>query len=46
MFASGVVLVVYGLLRRRVFAIAAGLGAIWRPYSSEFSPLATLKRRE
>jgi hypothetical protein len=34
-FASGVLLVVYGLLRRRRLAIAAGLGAIWVDQRSE-----------
>jgi hypothetical protein len=36
LFASGVVLVIYGLLRRRVFTIAAGLGAIFLDQRSEF----------
>jgi len=35
LFASGVVILIYGLLRRRVLAIAAGLGAIWLDQRSE-----------
>jgi hypothetical protein len=35
LFTSGVLLLVYGLLRRRGLAIAAGLGAIWLDQRSE-----------
>ena len=36
LFTAGVLLFVYGLLRRRGLAIAAGLGAIWLDQRSEF----------
>jgi hypothetical protein len=36
LFLSGFILIVYGLLRRRVLAVAAGLGAIWLDQRSEF----------
>ena len=35
LFATGVLLVVYGLFRRRLLAAAAGLGAIWLDQRSE-----------
>ena len=34
-FASGVILIVYGLKRRRKLAVAAGLAAIWVDQRSE-----------
>ena len=34
-FSVGVVLVVYGLIRRRLFLVAAGLGSIWLDQRSE-----------
>jgi hypothetical protein len=34
-FLAGAVLLAYGLLRRRVLAAAAGLGAIWLDQRSE-----------
>jgi hypothetical protein len=36
LFTAGVLVLVYGLLRRRGLAIAAGLGAIWLDQRSEF----------
>jgi hypothetical protein len=36
LFTAGVLLLVYGLLRRRGLAIAAGLGTIWLDQRSEF----------
>jgi hypothetical protein len=36
LFTAGVLLLVYGLFRRRGLAIAAGLGAIWLDQRSEF----------
>jgi hypothetical protein len=36
LFTAGVLLLAYGLLRRRGLAIAAGLGAIWIDQRSEF----------
>jgi hypothetical protein len=36
LFLSGFVLIVYGLFRRRVFGVAAGLGAIWLDQRSAF----------
>jgi hypothetical protein len=36
LFTLGVLVLVYGLLRRRRLAIAAGLGAIWVDQRSEF----------
>jgi hypothetical protein len=41
LFTSGVLLLVYGLLRRRGLAIAAGLGAIWLDQRSEFGRALT-----
>jgi hypothetical protein len=35
LFAAGVLLVVYGLVRRKALAAAAGLGAIWLDQRSE-----------
>jgi hypothetical protein len=43
LFTAGVVLLAYGLLRRRGLAIAVGLGAIWLDQRSEFG--RALKRR-
>ena len=34
-FSVGVVLVVYGLVRRRLMLVAAGLGAIWLDQRSD-----------
>jgi hypothetical protein len=34
-FSVGVVLVVYGLVRRRLILVAAGLGAIWLDQRSD-----------
>lgn len=34
-FSVGVVLVVYGLIRRRLLLVAAGLGSIWVDQRSE-----------
>jgi hypothetical protein len=39
LFASGVLLFGYGLLRRRVFAVLAGLAAIWLDQRSELRSL-------
>jgi hypothetical protein len=44
-FASGVLLVVYGLVRRRVLAIAAGLCAIWLDQRSELGRSAKERAR-
>ena len=35
LFTSGAILLVYGLLRRRKLAVAAGMGAIWLDQRSE-----------
>jgi hypothetical protein len=43
LFTAGVLVLGYGLLRRRGLAIAAGLGAIWLDQRSEFG--RALKRR-
>jgi hypothetical protein len=43
LFTSGIVLLAYGLLRRRPLAVAAGIGAIWLDQRSEFG--RSLKRR-
>lgn len=43
LFASGVLLFGYGLLRRRVFAVLAGLAAIWLDQRSELG--RSLKER-
>jgi hypothetical protein len=42
-FTAGVLLLAYGLLRRRKLAIATGLGAIWIDQRTEFG--RSLKRR-
>jgi len=42
-FTAGVLLVAYGLIRRRKLAVVAGLGAIWVDQRSEFG--RDLKRR-
>lgn len=42
-FTAGVIVVAYGLLRRRKLAVAAGLGAIWVDQRTEFG--RGLKRR-
>jgi hypothetical protein len=42
-FTGGVVVLAYGLLRRRKLAIATGLGAIWIDQRTEFG--RALKRR-
>jgi hypothetical protein len=42
-FTAGVVVLAYGLLRRRKLAVAAGLGAIWVDQRSELG--RDLKRR-
>jgi hypothetical protein len=42
-FTAGVLVLAYGLLRRRKLAVAAGLGAIWVDQRSEFG--RNLKRR-
>jgi len=42
-FTAGVLLLAYGLLRRRKLAVAAGLGAIWVDQRSELG--RNLKRR-
>jgi hypothetical protein len=44
-FSVGVVLVVYGLLRRRMLAAAAGLGAIWLDQRSELGRSVKEKAR-
>jgi len=36
LFTAGVLVLVYGLLRRRKLAVAGGLGAIWLDQRSEF----------
>jgi hypothetical protein len=43
MFTTGAILVVYGILRRRLLAVAAGLGAIWLDQRSGFG--RALKKR-
>lgn len=42
-FAAGALVLVYGLLRRRKLAVAAGLGAIWVDQRTELG--RDLKRR-
>jgi hypothetical protein len=42
-FTAGVVMLAYGLLRRRKLAVAAGLGAIWVDQRTELG--RDLKRR-
>jgi hypothetical protein len=42
-FTAGVLLLVYGLLRRRPLALGAGIGAIWVDQRSELG--RNLKRR-
>jgi hypothetical protein len=42
-FTAGVIVLAYGLVRRRGLAIAAGLGAIWIDQRTEFG--RDLKRR-
>jgi hypothetical protein len=42
-FTAGVLVLAYGLVRRRGLAIAAGLGAIWIDQRTEFG--RALKRR-
>jgi hypothetical protein len=42
-FTAGVLVLAYGLLRRKKLAVAAGLGAIWVDQRSEFG--RELKRR-
>ena len=44
-FLAGVVLVSYGLLRRRVLAAAVGLGAIWFDQRSEVGRSLKAKAR-
>ena len=43
LFTSGVLLVAFGLFRRRALAVVAGLGAIWLDQRSELG--RSLKRR-
>jgi len=43
LFTAGVLVLVYGLLRRRKLAVAGGLGAIWLDQRSEFG--RNLKKR-
>lgn len=43
LFAAGVVLVAYGILRRRAGAVLAGLGAIWLDQRSQLG--RSLKER-
>jgi hypothetical protein len=43
LFTAGVLVLAYGLLRRRVLAIGAGLGAIWLDQRTEFG--RSLKKR-
>jgi len=43
LFTSGAILLVYGLVRRRKLAVAAGIGAIWLDQRSE--PGRSLKQR-
>jgi hypothetical protein len=45
LFAAGVLLVVYGLFRRKVLAAAAGLGAIWLDQRSELGRSVKEKAR-
>jgi hypothetical protein len=45
LFSIGVVLVVYGLLRRRMLAAAAGLGAIWLDQRTELGRSVKEKAR-
>jgi hypothetical protein len=42
-FTAGVIVLAYGLLRRRKLAIATGLGAIWIDQRTEFG--RSVKRR-
>ncbi|HMI98904.1 MAG TPA: hypothetical protein VK488_03625 [Gaiellaceae bacterium] len=43
LFTSGAIVLVYGLLRRRKLAVAAGMGAIWLDQRSELG--RSLKQR-
>jgi hypothetical protein len=45
LFAAGVLLIVYGLVRRKVLAAAAGLGAIWLDQRSELGRSVKEKAR-
>jgi hypothetical protein len=45
LFAAGALLVVYGLLRRKVLAAAVGLGAIWLDQRSELGRSVKEKAR-
>jgi len=44
-FTSGVVLIAYGLFRRRPLAVATGLGAIWLDQRSELGRSLTRRVR-
>lgn len=43
LFAAGVIILAYGLLRRKPLPVAVGIGAIWLDQRSEFG--RTVKRR-
>ena len=43
LFAVGVIVLAYGLLRRKPLPVAVGIGAIWLDQRSEFG--RTVKRR-